>query len=96
MLRFTAGWWPKSAATSTPASASSCLTTSESSSTSATFPTWTAWASVRWSGCSSPPSQMGCSLELIHLGKRIRELLGMTHLLKCFTIIGEQGVTLGF
>jgi anti-sigma B factor antagonist len=38
----------------------------------------------------------GCSLELIHLGKRIRELLGLTHLLGCFTIIGEQGVTLGF
>ncbi len=38
----------------------------------------------------------GCSLELIHLGKRVRELLGMTHLLSFFTIIGEQGVTLGF
>ena len=38
----------------------------------------------------------GCSLELIHLGKRIRELLGLTHLLDCFTVIGEKGVTLGF
>jgi anti-anti-sigma factor len=38
----------------------------------------------------------GCSLELIHLGKRIRELLGLTRLLDCFTIIGESGVTLGF
>jgi anti-sigma B factor antagonist len=38
----------------------------------------------------------GCSLELIHLGKRIRELLGMTHLLGVFTVLGEQGVTLGF
>jgi anti-sigma B factor antagonist len=38
----------------------------------------------------------GCSLELINLGKRIRELLGLTHLLHCFTIIGEQGTTLGF
>jgi|SRR5579862_6597330 len=38
----------------------------------------------------------GCSLELIHLGKKIRELLGLTHLLDVFTIIGEKGVTLGF
>jgi len=38
----------------------------------------------------------GCSLELIHLGKRIRQLLGLTHLLDTFTVIGEKGVTLGF
>jgi anti-sigma B factor antagonist len=38
----------------------------------------------------------GCSLELVHLGKRIRELLGLTRLLDCFTVIGEKGVTLGF
>jgi anti-sigma B factor antagonist len=38
----------------------------------------------------------GCSLELVNLGKRIRDLLGVTHLLGVFTIIGEQGVTLGF
>jgi len=38
----------------------------------------------------------GCSLELLHLGKRVRELLGLTHVLGCFTIIGEKGVTLGF
>lgn len=38
----------------------------------------------------------GCSLELLHLGKRIRGLLGLTHLLDCFTVIGEKGVTLGF
>jgi anti-anti-sigma factor len=38
----------------------------------------------------------GCRLELLHLGKRIRELLGITHLLDCFHIIGEKGVTLGF
>lgn len=38
----------------------------------------------------------GCSLELIHLGKKIRELLGLTHLLDVFTVIGEKGVTLGF
>ncbi|MGO9337798.1 MAG: STAS domain-containing protein [Terracidiphilus sp.] len=33
----------------------------------------------------------GCSLELIHLGKRVRELLGMTNLLGVFTVIGEKG-----
>lgn len=37
----------------------------------------------------------GCSLELVHLGKRIRELLGLTKLLDCFVVIGEQGVKLG-
>jgi len=35
----------------------------------------------------------GCSLELINLGKRVRELLGVTNLLSIFTIIGEQGLT---
>ena len=38
----------------------------------------------------------GCSLELINLGKRIRQLLGVTHLLGVFTIVGEKGVKLGF
>ena len=38
----------------------------------------------------------GCSLELLHLGKRVRELLSLTHLLDCFHVIGEKGVTLGF
>jgi len=38
----------------------------------------------------------GCSLELIHLGKRIRELLSMTNLLSVFTIIGEQGTMIRF
>jgi anti-sigma B factor antagonist len=38
----------------------------------------------------------GCSLELTHLGKRIRELLGVTNLLSVFTIIGEQGIKMGF
>jgi anti-sigma B factor antagonist len=38
----------------------------------------------------------GCSLELAHLGKQIRELLGMTHMLGVFTVLGEKGVTLGF
>jgi len=38
----------------------------------------------------------GCSLELYKLGPRVKQLMGLTHLLGCFTIIGEQGVTLGF
>jgi len=38
----------------------------------------------------------GCSLELYKLGKQIRNLLGLTHLLSVFTVLGEQGVTLGF
>ena len=38
----------------------------------------------------------GCSLELMHIGKRIRELLGITHLLEVFTIIGERGINLRF
>jgi anti-sigma B factor antagonist len=38
----------------------------------------------------------GCSLELIHLGKRVKELLGMTHLLGVFTIIGEHSGTIRY
>ncbi len=38
----------------------------------------------------------GTSLELLHVGKRIRELLGITHLLDVFTIIGESGIKIGF
>ena len=38
----------------------------------------------------------GCSLELVNLGKKVRQLLSLTHLLGCFTVIGENGVTLGF
>ena len=34
----------------------------------------------------------GCRLELINLGKRIRDLLGMTHLLSIFAACGEQNV----
>jgi anti-sigma B factor antagonist len=30
----------------------------------------------------------GCDLELINLGKRIRQLLGVTNLLSVFTVIG--------
>jgi len=34
----------------------------------------------------------GCSLELINLGPRIRQLLGFTNLLSVFTIIGENNI----
>ena len=34
----------------------------------------------------------GCNLELIHLSKRIRELLGLANLLSVFTIIGENNI----
>ena len=34
----------------------------------------------------------GCSLELVNIGKRIRELLGVAHLLSVFTIIGEHNI----
>ena len=36
----------------------------------------------------------GSSLELSHLGKRVKELLGVTHLLGVFTVIGENSGTL--
>ncbi|HEX4039923.1 MAG TPA: STAS domain-containing protein [Acidobacteriaceae bacterium] len=34
----------------------------------------------------------GCSLELMHLSKQIRHLLGLTHMLDIFTVVGEHGV----
>ena len=34
----------------------------------------------------------GCEMQLLNIGKRIRELLGLTNLLDVFTIIGEHGV----
>jgi anti-sigma B factor antagonist len=34
----------------------------------------------------------GCSLELVNLGKQIRQLLGMTNLMSVFSIIGEHGI----
>ncbi|HEV2278775.1 MAG TPA: STAS domain-containing protein [Acidobacteriaceae bacterium] len=36
----------------------------------------------------------GCRLELINLGKQVRELLGITNLLSVLTGMCEQGVTL--
>jgi len=38
---------------------------------------------------------VGCSLELTHLGKQVRQLLGMTNLLSVFTIIGEHNIKIG-
>ena len=37
----------------------------------------------------------GCSLELKNVGKSIRHLLGVTHLLSVLQIIGENNVKLG-
>jgi anti-sigma B factor antagonist len=34
----------------------------------------------------------GCELQLLKIGKRVRELMGITHLLDIFVIIGEHGV----
>ena len=34
----------------------------------------------------------GCSLELMHLSKQIRHLLGLTNLFDVFTVIAESGV----
>jgi anti-sigma B factor antagonist len=36
----------------------------------------------------------GCQLQLLKIGQRVRELLGLTHLLDVFAIIGEHGVKL--
>lgn len=38
---------------------------------------------------------VGCSFELINLGKQVRQVLGMTNLLSVFTIIGENNIKLG-
>jgi anti-sigma B factor antagonist len=34
----------------------------------------------------------GCSLELINIGKRVKELLGLTNLWSVFAIIGENNM----
>src|SRR3984885_13679969 len=41
-------------------------------------------------------SGSGSRLELIHLGKQIRELLGITHLLSVLTTMSERGITMRF
>jgi anti-sigma B factor antagonist len=37
----------------------------------------------------------GCSLELVNLGKQVRQLLGTTHMLSVFAIVGEHGIKMG-
>jgi anti-sigma B factor antagonist len=37
----------------------------------------------------------GCKLELIHVGKQIRDLLGMTNLWSVFATAGEHGMKWG-
>ena len=41
-------------------------------------------------------SGSGSRLQLIHLGKQIRELLGITHLLSVLTTMSERGITMRF
>ena len=36
----------------------------------------------------------GIKLELVNLGKRVRELLSLTNLLSVFAIVGEHGTTI--
>jgi anti-sigma B factor antagonist len=38
----------------------------------------------------------GCELILKNFGQRIRELLGVSHLLGVFTVISENGIKIGF
>ncbi len=37
----------------------------------------------------------GCSLELVNLGKQVRQLLGTTNMLSVFAIVGEHGIKMG-
>jgi anti-sigma B factor antagonist len=39
-------------------------------------------------------SSAGCDLELLNLGKRIRQLLGLTNLLSVFTVVGENHINI--
>jgi anti-sigma B factor antagonist len=34
----------------------------------------------------------GCSFEMINIGQRIRQLLGLTNLLSVFTVVGEHNI----
>ena len=34
----------------------------------------------------------GCTLQLVNLGRQIRQLLGMTNLFSVFEVIGEKGI----
>ena len=37
----------------------------------------------------------GCVIELIHIGPSVRQLLGVTHLLSVFQMIGEHNIRMG-
>jgi anti-sigma B factor antagonist len=37
----------------------------------------------------------GCSLELINMGKQVRELLGLTNLMSVLALIGEHNIRFG-
>jgi anti-sigma B factor antagonist len=37
----------------------------------------------------------GCNLELLNLGKQVRQLLGTANLLSAFSVIGEHGIKMG-
>jgi anti-sigma B factor antagonist len=37
----------------------------------------------------------GCALELANIGKPVRYLLGVTHLISVLTIIGENNIRMG-
>ena len=37
----------------------------------------------------------GCELQLVNLGKQVRQLLGMTNLLDVFSVVGEHGIKMG-
>lgn len=34
----------------------------------------------------------GCELQMVNLGKRVRDLLALTNLLSVFATVGEQGI----
>ena len=37
----------------------------------------------------------GCSLELMNLGQKVRDLLILTNLISVFNVVGEHGIRLG-
>ncbi len=37
----------------------------------------------------------GCVLQLCHIGKSVRQLLGVTHLISVFQVIGDQNIRCG-
>ena len=55
--------------------------------------TWTAWDSGPLRAYVSAKSS-GCKLELVNIGKRIRELLDLTNMWSVFSTIGEHNVKL--